>query len=136
MLSHIKAEVHCDVGCGGPASIDGWEFELAIHSKDFFQGPFGRVNHTPVVRSLLCGLTKMRLCILQHLMLEQVNWCHCYLCLLFFRCVSRYHNCPTVLLTHPAEIGHGLHDHNLWGQLSPEPTKGGVGSWFNVCLIS
>ena len=65
-----------------------------------------------------------------------VNWCDCYLCLLFVRCVSRSHDSPTVLLTHPTEIGHGLHDHNLWGQLSPESTKGGVGSCFNVRLIS
>ena len=49
-----------------------------------------------------------------------------YLCLLFYRVVCTHVDGSTVSLTDPAKVGHGLHHHDVWKQLPPQPHEGGV----------
>ena len=47
-------------------------------------------------------------------------------CFLFYRPVGALRKSSTILLIEPAEVGHGLHDNDVWQELPPQPCKGGV----------
>ena len=47
-------------------------------------------------------------------------------CFLFYRAVGVLCKRSTILLTEPAEVGHWLHDNNVWQKLPPQPCEGGI----------
>ena len=47
-----------------------------------------------------------------------------------FRGIGCSHDGHTVLLTHPAQVCHRLHDHDVWCQLPPHDAESGISCSF------
>ena len=45
---------------------------------------------------------------------------------LFYRVVGTLRKSSTILLTEPAEVGHGFHYNDVWQELPPQSYKGGT----------
>ena len=81
---------------------------------------------------LLSIVFSLSLAVTRHDSCEFLWSCHCYavyLCLLLFRSVRTPSNGSAVLLTEPAQITHGLHDHHMRKELPPKEGEHGVTHW-------
>ena len=76
LLSHVKAEVHCDViRYRWQACAKGWDLELAIHIEGLLHDFLRCVDDTPIIGPLLCGQVRMCLSVFKHLLTRVSLYC-------------------------------------------------------------